>query len=348
MRKTYFSFSLLLFCLICIFMSGCSGKKTAAEPSIQESKRITIGFSLDSLIVERWIRDRDVFVAAAGALGADVIFQNAANDAYEQVNQVKYLVDSNVDVLVIIPQYADLLSDIVQKARTKGIKVISYDRLIRNANVDLYISVNSIEVGKLMAEAVAEKVPAGNYAFINGPQSDYNVNLMRQGFDSVLRNYPDVTRACDFFAENWSYDKAFEQASFLLDAGIPFDAVICGNDGLAGGVIRALSEHRIAGTIPVVGQDADIAACQHIAEGLQLMTVYKPISELARTAAAVAVQMASGAFVFPEEKINDGTFDVPVYWIPPVAVTRENMDDIIIDSGFHTAEEVYRYKTAVN
>ena len=334
--------ALLAVAVLCApFCSSCRDTRKTGSGSPSASQ-ITIGFSLDSLIVERWIRDRDVFVSAASKLGADVIFQNAANDQNEQVNQVKYLIDKGVDVLVIIPQNAELLSDSVQKAKAKGIKVISYDRLIRNAPVDLYVSVNSVDVGRIMAEAIIREAPSGNYVFINGPKSDYNVSLVKQGQDSVFVKYPGVYHVLDFYADNWSYDQAYEQVSALLDKGTIIDAIVCGNDGLAGGAIRALSERRLAGTIPIVGQDADISACQYVVEGSQLITIYKPISLLARQAAEFAVAMAKNEFVPPETIIDNGTCFVPVHWLEPVGVSKDNMKDVIIDSGFHTAEEVYQ------
>lgn len=335
---------LLFFIILSIIPLIFSCKKEKTPPSVYAtSKKITIGFSLDSLIVERWIRDRDIFVSAANELGVDVIFQNAANNPYEQINQVKYLIDKNVDVIVIIPQNADLFVDVVQRARSKGIKVISYDRLIRNANVDLYISVNSIEVGRLMAESIIQTTPSGNYVFIYGPKTDYNVTLVKQGIDSVFVKYPGVFHLLDFYAENWSYDQAYQQVSLLIDEGKRIDAIVCGNDGLAGGAIRALAERRLVGKIPVVGQDSDISACQFVVEGIQLSTVYKPISELAQIAAQYAVSLAKNDYnALPLSRINDGSWDVPVYWLSPIGVNKDNIKEIIVDSGFHTEEEVYR------
>jgi D-xylose transport system substrate-binding protein len=318
-----------------------SAEAPAAAPALAV-RPIAIGFSLDSLIVERWIRDRDVFVATANSLGADVIFQNAANDEKEQVSQIRYLIDKGVDVLVIIPMNADILTDAIQRAKSRGIRVISYDRLIRNAPVDLYVSVDSVEVGRIMARAIVKRAPAGDFVFINGPLSDHNVSLVREGQDSVLADYPGVSRILDYFADNWSYDLAYRQVAKLLDEGRRIDAIVCGNDGLAGGAIRALAERRLAGKVPVVGQDADIAACQYVVEGSQLITVYKPISALAKLAAQFAVSMAKGEFIAPVETIGNGAVDVPVYWLKPVEVTRENIDEVVIESGFHTADEIYR------
>ncbi len=336
--KAFFFFILMP----CLFFS-CNKNQGASNVAVPvPEKRIQIGFSLDSLIVERWIRDRDIFVSAANSLGADVIFQNAANDEKEQINQIKYLIDKGVDVLVIIPQNAEILTEVVQRAKSKGIKVISYDRLILNANIDLYVSVNSYEVGQIMARAIIKQAPTGNYVIINGPKSDYNVSLVREGLRSVLTDYPGVFRILDYYADNWSYDRAYEQVSLLLEQKKRIDAIVCGNDGLAGGAIRALSERRLAGKIPVVGQDADIAACQYVVEGSQLITIYKPISTLAREAAFFAVSMVKNEYKAPSTIINNGKQDVPVFWLSPVEVTRKNMDEVVIKSGFHTAEEIYR------
>lgn len=344
MRNHRFAFVVLSV----VFLSSCSLKgdrsaragSDAANSAVPE-KKVTIGFSLDSLTVERWQRDRDVFVATANSLGAEVIFLNAASGPAQQVSQVNSLIERGVDVLVIIPQDADLFADTVARAHAKGIKVISYDRLIRNAGVDLYASVNSREVGSLMAESILKRAPTGNYVFVNGPKSDWNVTLVQEGQRSVFANYPGVIRILDFYADDWSYDLAYAEVSRVLETEKSVDAIVCGNDGLAGGAIRALAEHRLAGKVPVVGQDADISACQFIVEGSQLMTVYKPISRLARDAATFAVSMAKGSWNVPADTIDDGSGPVHVYWLSPVAVTKENLDEVIIESGFHTAAEVY-------
>ena len=116
---------------------------------------------------------------------------------------------------------------------------------------------------------------------------------------------------------------------------------MCGNDNLAGQVIRALSEKRLAGDLPVVGQDADLEACQRIVEGTQLMTVYKPVDNLARKAAECAIKLAKHEDLGTDQTMNNGSFDVPCILLEPIPVTKENMDEVIINSGFHTREDVY-------
>jgi D-xylose transport system substrate-binding protein len=119
------------------------------------------------------------------------------------------------------------------------------------------------------------------------------------------------------------------------------DAVIAENDSLAGGVINTLSEYHLVPNVPVVGMDADLAACQRVVEGQQLMTVYKPIKLLAVAAADFAVKMANGEDIGVTGKISDGKYNVPYYSIIPEAVTKDNMVDAVINDGFHKMSDVY-------
>ena len=116
---------------------------------------------------------------------------------------------------------------------------------------------------------------------------------------------------------------------------------MCGNDDVATSVIKALAVAQLAGEIPVVGQDADLPACQHIVQGTQLMTVYKPVGKLAEEAAKLSVELAKGETLDVDGVINDGTNQIPYVAVEPVAVTKDNMDQVIIDGGFHTREDVY-------
>ena len=121
------------------------------------------------------------------------------------------------------------------------------------------------------------------------------------------------------------------------------DGFMCGNDDLASRVVYALSEKRLAGKKMVVGQRADLEACQRIVEGTQLMTVYKPIEQLARKAAESAIELVQNRKLSEENlsEYDDGSNMVPYLKIDPVSVTAENMDEVIINSGFHLREDVY-------
>lgn len=324
--------------------SGTGSRAGARSLSEGEPAAITIGFSIDTFVIERWRRDLDVFMETAALGGARVIVQNAGNSESEQIKQIKYLIDQNVDVLVIVAKKADSLTEVLAKAKSKNIPVISYDRLIRNADISLYMSVDSRQVGTLMTQALLEKSPKGGWYCIYGNEDDFNMSLIDQGVRNALDGKP-VSVQVKYYTKDWNYDLAYQKMTELLESNLTPDAVICGNDAVAESVIRALREHQL-NTIPVVGQDADIAGCQRVVQGIQTATVYKPITDLARLSALYACRLARGekAADLPgvSETLDNGTMQVPTCFISPVLVTAENMEEVVVQSGFHSYDEVYR------
>lgn len=341
-------FFCVLLCLLLVTAPlGCAGReKEAVKSTEKENDKIQIGMSFDSFVIERWQRDRDVFVSKAKELGAEVNVQNANGDIEKQKEQIEYFIKKGVDVIVIICIDSDSLKDVVQKARDNGIKIIAYDRLITKANVDLYISFDNEQVGALMANAIiSANREASNVIMIGGSLLDNNVTLVERGFKNVMRGY-GVSILDTTHCEGWRAEIAGEYV-FNNEGKVKHaDAIMCGNDNLAGQVLSALSEKRLAGDLLVVGQDADLEACQRIVEGTQLMTVYKPVEKLAKTAAECAIILAKGDELtdYAVSSLNDGNYYVPYIGLTPVAVTRDNIDDVIINSGFHLKEDVYLYK----
>jgi len=337
---------IVLLSLFLLMFAGCSPENVIPpQPDGNDKEsRILIGLSIDSYVQERWQRDRDIFVARAKELGAEVLVQNANNEHQEQMKQVKYLIDQGIDILVIIPHDAEASAEAVRMANKAGIKVISYDRLVRNGGVDLYISFDNVRVGEIKAEALVEKVPKGNYLIIKGAPTDYNTEMLYQGYLSVLREYirnGDIRIVGETSAIDWAYEDAFKCVEEILEDGVEINAIIASNDTLAHAAIEALSEKRLAGKVAVVGQDADLAACQRVVEGTQLMTAYKPIDKLAKAAAEAAVKMVKGEDLDTNETIFDGTYRVPYYKIEPIAVTVDNMMDTIVKDGFHRLEDIF-------
>jgi D-xylose transport system substrate-binding protein len=338
----------LLMLLNLILISGCrisQDKEINYNKEDATERKIKIGFSMGTLKEERWQRDRDIFVAKAKELGAEVIVQNANNDSNEQMSQVKYLLEQGIDILVIVPHDADKAASIVQMAKKEGIKVISYDRLVRNANVDMYISFDNVKVGELMAEHLVKSVPAGNYVIINGAKNDYNTHMFNEGYKNVLKPYIDMGNIDiieEIWAEDWKREDAFKCVERTLQNGYKIDGIIAANDSLAEAVIEALAERRLAGRIPVVGHDADLAGCQRVAEGTQLMTIYKPINRIAQISAETAIKMAKGEEIKANSSINDGKYSVPYYKIQSVPVIRENLINTVIYDGFHRLDDVFR------
>ena len=330
--------------MVLLLLPGCrAGEKAEEKKNEDPDDKIQIAMSFDSFVIERWQRDRDVFVSTAKELGATVNVQNANGDVERQKEQIEYFIKKNVDVIVIVCIDSESLKSTVQKARDEGIKIIAYDRPVTDSNADLYITFDNEMVGTLMAEALAKSGAAGgNVLMLGGSPLDNNVPAVEKGFLNVCtRDNITVidTIHCDGWRAEIDGDYIYEHEDMVLNAS----GIMCGNDNLAGMVIRALSEKRLAGDLPVVGQDADLEACQRIVEGTQNMTVYKPVEKLAKRAAECAIALAKGEPLEGDDvtTINDGTYDIPYIGLKPIAVTRDNLDEVIISSGFHLKEDVY-------
>jgi D-xylose transport system substrate-binding protein len=307
--------------------------------------KIKIGFSLGTLKEDRWIKDRDILMAKARELGADIIVQNANNDDQDQLEQVKYLLEQQIDVLIIVPNDLNKAATAVEMAKKQGVPVISYDRLVMNSNVDLYITFDNVKVGELMARSISKTMKTGNLLIINGAKTDNNTKMIKQGYDKILQPLVDdgkINIIGEEWAANWLKEYAFKVVDDSLQKKVKIDAVIAGNDSLAEGVVEALSEHRMTGDIIVIGQDADLTACQRIVEGTQLMTIYKPIEKLAEATIAMAIKLVKNVPLNVNETIYNGRYDVKYYVLDPIAVYKENIDETIIRDGFHIKEEIYR------
>lgn len=306
---------------------------------------ILVGFSMDTLIEDRWLKDRDLFVAAVERMGAEVNVQAAGGDEEKQVFHAENLISLGVDILVVVPNNAEVMTEVVEKAHAAGIKVLSYDRLIKGADVDLYISFDNEKIGRMQAEAITEQVPKGNIVYIGGSEMDNNSHLLRKGAFSVLQpliDNGDLNIIEDRFTDEWLPAKAQETMQRVLEnAGSRVDGVISANDGMAGGIIDALMTKDLQGKVAVTGQDADLMAIRRIIQGTQTMTVYKPIDLLAETAAELAIKLARGEEVTTDKYINNGKGEIPSVLLDPIFVNQSNIDATVIADGFHKREDVY-------
>jgi D-xylose transport system substrate-binding protein len=333
-------------------LTGCgavtTGDKAASSDQNQtqvkkKHDKPLIGFSMDTLKEERWQKDKDMFEGKLKELGADVKTLAANGDDAAQLSQAEQLISEGVDVLVVVPHNAEATAAIVEKAHKEGIKVISYDRLIKNSDVDYYVSFDNVRVGELQAQAIIDKAPKGNFAYIGGADTDNNAHLFRDGAMKELKQHPDIKVVYDQYSKDWKPEEALKNMENALTANNNnIQAVIAANDGTAGGAIQALTAQSLAGKIPVSGQDAELAACQRIVEGTQTMTIYKPVKSIATKAAEMAVAIAKGEPVQADQKVNNGKIDVPSILLDPIKVTKENMNDTIIKDGWQKLEDVYK------
>ena len=340
----------VLSCLISVVTGLVLSRSGSPPVGSNKRARPLIGLSLDTLKEERWQRDRDNFVKKAGELGADVKVQSANGDDVRQVSDVESLITEGVDVIVIAPHNGDAMAKAVNLAHDAGIPVLSYDRLIRNCDLDLYMTFDNFHVGELQAQYLVDalaKAGSGKKRIIRlyGAKTDNNAVVFKAGQDKVLKPLIE-SGAIEVVHEDWVDDWKPENAKKVANAGLNkaghnFEAILASNDGTAGGAIQALIEEGLAGKVLVTGQDADLAACQRIVAGTQSMTIYKPLKNLADRAAEYAVKLAKHRPVIASGSYDNGQIQVPTVLLDVIAVTKDNLRETVIKDGFHKAEEVY-------
>jgi D-xylose transport system substrate-binding protein len=314
------------------------GAKKAGGP-------VRIGFSMDTLKEERWVRDKELVEARAKELGVELDVQVANGSDALQKNQCDNLLTKGVDVLIVAPHNGDIAASIVEAAHRQNVPVISYDRLIKNSDVDLYVSHQVLRIGEMQGQYALDHAAKGNYVLIGGSQTDNNALLLRQGQMNVLKpvvDRGDIKVISDQFAREWQASEAGRiTEDALTRTSNNIQAIVASNDGTAGGAIAALPAE-LVGKVIVTGQDAELIACQRIVEGKQSMTIYKPIQPLAYSAVDSAIKLARGEKIESADKVNNGKIDVPSILQTPIAVDKINMADSVIKDGYHKVEDVYK------
>src|SRR6266542_2055912 len=317
---------------------GARKKKGPNEP-------VSIGFSMDTLKEERRKRDKDLVEKHAKELGMQVFVQVANGDDNLQINQAQSFLTKGVDVLIVAPHNGQIAASIVEAAHRQGVPVISYDRLIRNADVDLYVSHQVVKIGQMQAQYALDHVSKGNYVLIGGSQTDNNALLLVEGQMNVLQpavDRGDIKIVTKQFAREWLASEALRiTEDALTKNNNDIKAIVASNDGTAGGAISALPP-QLVGRILVTGQDAALDAVQRIVEGKQTMTIYKPIVPLANSAVDSAIKLARGGKLEAKDKVNNGKIDVPSILQEPVVLDKSNVMQTVIKDGYHKVEDVYK------
>ena len=280
----------------------------------------------------------------------DVIYANANQDPAKQQQQAEAAITKGAKVLVLDAVDVKSARAIVQRAKQSKIPVVAYGRLIPDAPLDYFVSIDPFKVGQQQAEvqmaAIAEKGKRNpKVVMINGAPTDSNAKPYKDGARQVLEQKgAKVVKSFD--TPDWSPDKAqqeMEQSVTALGKG-GFDAVYVANDGMAGGAIAALKSVNIVPTSRfVTGQDAELAGVQRILAGEQLMTVYQPIIQIAETAAELAVPLAQDKEPpgdLAPDTVDNGAKEVPSALLETIAIQKDNIQDPLVKDGFLDAAEI--------
>ncbi|MCA1638365.1 MAG: substrate-binding domain-containing protein [Acidobacteria bacterium] len=324
-------------------LSGANRAQTNKDPN----RKVKIGFAMDTLKEERWVRDKDAFEKHCRELNVDCVVTVADNKADKQANDVDNLLTQNVDVLVIAPHDATQAASMVEKAKAQNVPVISYDRLINSDKIDLYISHQVPVIGRKIAEYALQKVPKGNYIMVYGASTDNNAMIMKKAQLEVLqpaKDRGDIKIVAEQFISDWKPEIALNFVeNALTQNGDNIQAIVVSNDGMAGGVVSALDKRGLTGKVLVTGQDAQKDALQRIAAGKQTMTVYKPIIPLANAALEAAIKLAkneslAGTTMFTNETVGK---QIPAILLEVQVVDKDNLMTTVIKDNYAKFEDVY-------
>jgi D-xylose transport system substrate-binding protein len=329
-------FRIFTFILLTLMITSC-----------KKDEPVKVGLLLHALDKDRWESDRDYFVEKVNELGGSVIVVEAGNSAETQLKQAQKLLSEGVDVLVVVPVDQFAAARIVEDAKRINVPVISYDRLILNCKLDYYISTDNVEIGELQARYLTTVKPQGNYLLIGGGRNDHNSQFLYLGIMNELApliERGDIKVVLNTFTESWEEKEGYDIASaFLANKANKADAVLAGNDAIAMGVIRALEEHGLEGSVLISGMDADLPNLQEIVKGTQTLTVYKPIQKMASTAAEIAVRLGSG---LPCERTfqttSNGEMLVPSFLFNGVVVNKQNLKLTVVSEGYQKEEDIFK------
>jgi len=309
---------------------------------------IRIGLSMDTLSQSRWPQDLKDMQTYAANHGASLTYYTANSIDTTQVSQIENLIAQKVNVIIIVPHDSASVAPTIALAHKAGIKVIAYDRIISNSDVDFYDSYNSVTVGMLEAKYVIAAVPTTvsvpNVMIVGGGPTDPNALQVHTGVMDVLQpliNAGKIKVVYDKYTPNWDPDIANSDVTSFLATGVKVNAIICANDGMADGVAAALKTAGLLGTIPLSGQDGDISAIQRLVVGDQTVSVYKPLNTEAKIAIEAAIAFTEGKKPPTNTTFNNGQINVPTYLLTPEAVTKNNINSTVIKDGFLTTQEIY-------
>ncbi|WP_424535947.1 sugar ABC transporter substrate-binding protein [Sphaerisporangium viridialbum] len=345
---------------IAVLATGCGGstdKATTAGTGGTSGgeKAPTIALFLPESKTTRYEAfDKPLFEAKVSALCADckLLYSNADQDAAKQQQQVEAALTQGADVLVLDAVDAAAVAPLVNQAKQKKVPVIAYDRLISGIAYDYYVSFNNVRVGEMQGQALLDALDKngttdkGQIVMINGATTDPSSADYKKGAHNVLDGKVKIGR--EFDTPDWSPDKAQQEMEQSITAlgRDKIVGVLSANDGMAGGAIAAMKRAGYDPTLPITGQDAELAAVQRILTGEQYMTIYLDIRSEAEKSAELAVAVGRGEKPSATTTVNNGTADIPSFLLDPIAVTADKVKDTIVKDGFYKAADICKDETA--
>ncbi len=326
----------LFILVVMLFAAGCKKKE-----------QLTIAFMYPSEVTERFNKESSFFKAYCAKQGVEVIIKTASDDESVQTELANEMIAQNVDALVLIAANINTAGAIVRNARAEGIPVMAYNRMIKNSELDFFLASNNDVIGKAMVDAVLKEKPTGNFVILGGDKFDKNGEDLQIAIKKYLKPKIDnkqVNIVYETFIEKWDGNiAAFEMEKVIQLHGDSIDAVFVGFDGMATAVIKVLESYDMLGKVAVTGQDAELEACKNVIAGKQTVTVFHPLKTIAEKGAEIAIEMAKGKDLdsFANSTEDNGLFVVPTHRVNSIPVNKNNIEEVLVGSGFYTKKELY-------
>ncbi|MEH7493898.1 multiple monosaccharide ABC transporter substrate-binding protein [Neobacillus sp. 3P2-tot-E-2] len=357
MKKTL---SLILLLTMMFMLAACGSKSSSGD-----AEKGYVGIAMPTKSSERWVHDGDNMVKEFEKLGYKTDLQYAEDVVENQVSQIENMITKGVDVLVVASIDGEALTDVLSKANDEKIKVIAYDRLIKNTeHVEYYATFDNFKVGVQQGSYIEEKLGLKdgkgpfNIELFAGSPDDNNAYFFFDGAMSVLQPYIKsgklVVKSKQTSFEQaatlrWDGATAQSRMDNLLSANYAserVDAVLSPYDGISIGIISSLKGVGYGSAsqpLPIItGQDAELASVKSIIAGEQTQTVFKDTRELAKKAVEMAVAVLKGekAEVNDTETYDNGKKVVPSYLLEPVSVDIENYKSVLVDGGYWSEDDL--------
>jgi len=333
-------------------LAGCKG-----------TGKTKVGLSFSDFATERWKNEEVLMRRLLEEKGYEVLSQEANHDVKLQNDQIDNMVAQGAKAIIIVAEDGDAAATAASRAAQKGVIVIAYDRLIKTPDISAYVSFNNVEVGRQQALGVMTALNIDNWdVAANGPArvvklggspTDNNAILFRQGQDEILDPLEAAGKieiVADQWVDNWDPKNALTLMENILTAqSNDIDAVVSSNDGTGLGALQALRAQRLAGVVPISGQDATADGCNSIVKGELTVSILKDIRDLSPLAVDLVDKLLKGEQADLQmytlaELTNDPSQQgqVPCHFLPVYQVNQDNVYDLVVKSGFQSYDEVYR------
>lgn len=308
-------------------------------------KEIIIGISLPVGGGEsRWPEDGKLLEDYAKKQNAVLTYSENASSTSQQSVEVDDLLSKNIDVLIIAPVNSEEASTIVEKVKKTGVKVVAYDRMILNSDVDFFVTYSSLSIGELQGRYLTTRAPSGNYIFLSGGEDDANSILLKEGamvYIRPLQAIGNIKIVTDASINSYNTEITYNVVKNSLLENKNIVAILAPNDAMAGASIKALEEEGLARKVLVTGHDAELDTVKRILNGTQAMTVFTDFRKEAQTAIDIAINLASNKILNIYPTVYNGEKNVPSILLTPVTVDKNNVNEILINSGYIKFSDIY-------